>query len=387
MRSLKVLFVENAEDDILLSLHELRLAGFDVSHHQVDTPHDLKAALGSAQWDVIVCDYWMPSFTGRQALEIYKQFETDVPFVIVSGSITDEAAVEAMRAGAHDYVLKDNLKRLGPAVERELRQAQNRRDKAKAENERRRQAEELDLHVQELRRSNKELERFAYVAAHDLQEPLRVIATHSQLLERRLTNKLDSESEAVLATIRTAALRMESLIRGLLSYSKAIHDREDHREFVCVADIVREILDQSLNGRIKDAGAVITADELPEVYTDRMGLRQVFENLLSNALKYRHRDRSPQIHIGAKHANGEYVFWVRDNGIGIEKEYFERIFEIFRRLHRQDEYPGTGVGLSVAKCIIDRYHGQMWVESTPGEGSIFYFTISNDVSARAQVAR
>lgn len=375
MRRLRVLFVENSEDDVLLATDELRQAGFDVACRRVETAKALQAALSAGDWDVILCDYWMPSFTGAQALEIYKTVGTDVPFLIVSGSITEEAAVDAMRAGAHDYVLKHNLRRLAPAVERELREAENRRAGRQAEQERGRQAQQLERHVQELYRSNKELERFAYVAAHDLQEPLRIVSTHSQLLERKLQDKLDGDSAAILATMRAAALRMEALIRGLLMYSRAIHDKEDRRELVDVGEIVRQVLQQSLALRIEETGASVTVAELPTVHADQTGLLQVFQNLLSNALKYRHADRPPRIDIAAQRTNEEHVFSVSDNGIGIDEQYFERIFEIFRRLHRDHEYPGAGVGLSVANRIVESHGGHMWVESTPGEGSIFFFTL------------
>ena len=374
MRPLRVLFVENSEDDVLLSTDELRQGGFDVSCHRVETANDFREAL-RGDWDVILCDFWMPSFNGREALGIYQESQSDVPFLIVSGSISEEAAVDAMRAGAHDYVLKQNLRRLAPAVERELREAENRRARRKAEQERLRQAQQLELHVHELYRSNKELERFAYVAAHDLQEPLRILTTHSQLLERRLQDRLDRESAEILATMRSSAIRMESLIRGLLMYSRAIHDTEDRRELIDAAATVRQVLQETLAVRIEESGAAVHIGELPSVYADRNGLRQIFHNLLSNALKYRHPDRPPRLRIDASSDNGHHVFTVQDNGIGIEEKSFTRIFEIFRRLHSEHEYPGAGVGLSVANRIVERLGGRMWVDSKPGEGSTFCFSL------------
>lgn len=182
-------------------------------------------------------------------------------------------------------MLKHSLRRLAPAVERELREAENRRAGRQAEQERARQAQQLERHSQELYRSNIELERFACVAAHDLQEPLRIVSTHSHLLGRKLQDNLDGDSAAILATMRAAALRMEALIRGLL---------------VDVGEIVRQVLEQSLALRTEETGASITVAEVPTVHADRTGLLQVFQNLLFNALKYRQAHRTPRIDIAAQ---------------------------------------------------------------------------------------
>jgi PAS domain S-box-containing protein len=231
---------------------------------------------------------------------------------------------------------------------------------------------------QELVRSNADLEQFAYVASHDLQEPLRMVTSYLQLLERRYKGKLDTTADEFIAYAVDGADRMRILINDLLSYSRVSTRGQPFQRVDGEAILQRAIANLQLT--IAETAAIITHDPLPELMVDGTQLTQVFQNLLSNAIKFR-RDLPPQIHIGATHkggegeSQGEWWFWVRDNGIGIEPGYGDRIFLIFQRLHSRSVYPGSGIGLAICKKIIERHGGRIWIESQPGQGTTFYFTL------------
>jgi signal transduction histidine kinase len=231
---------------------------------------------------------------------------------------------------------------------------------------------ELQRYSTELERSNQELQRFAYVASHDLQEPLRMVTSYVQLLQRRYKGQLDADAEDFIAYAVDGAARMKALIQGLLAYSRVGTSGKPF-ERISSQDILDGTL-LNLKMAIEESDALVTHDRLPAVTGDRTQLGQVFQNLIGNAIKFR-GDGRPEIHVGAERQNGEWVFAVRDNGIGIDLQYAERIFVIFQRLHTQEEYPGTGIGLAVCKRIVERHGGRIWVESEPGQGSTFYFTV------------
>jgi PAS domain S-box-containing protein len=225
--------------------------------------------------------------------------------------------------------------------------------------------------TEDLTRSNEDLEQFAYVASHDLQEPLRAVAGFIELLRRRMSSALDSKAAEYMDFAVDGAKRMQSLINGLLEYSRAGQDQKN------AAMNARAALDMAvayLRKTIEESGANVASDELPVVHFDSTQLTQVFQNLIGNAIKFRGNE-TPRIQIGATKEDGGWQFSVRDNGIGFEPEYAERIFLIFQRLHGRDNYKGTGIGLAICKKIIERHKGRIWAASKPGEGSTFYFTI------------
>jgi PAS domain S-box-containing protein len=224
----------------------------------------------------------------------------------------------------------------------------------------------------ELERSNKELEQFAYVASHDLQEPLRMVSSYTQLLARRYQDQLDQDAHEFIGYAVDGAERMQRLINDLLAYSRVGTRGKPFGKTDC-QQVVQETL-ANLQTAIEETDATVTHDPLPTVIADASQLIEVFQNLVSNAIKF-HSQALPTIHIGAQRQDGEWVFSVRDNGIGIEPRYYERIFVIFQRLHPRDEYPGTGIGLALCKRIVERHGGRIWVESELGEGATFYFTI------------
>ena len=233
--------------------------------------------------------------------------------------------------------------------------------------------EKLKKAMEELERSNKELEQFAYVASHDLQEPLRMVSSFTQLLARRYKDKLDADADDFIAYAVDGANRMQRLISDLLMYSR-VGTRGRPFEPCDLHSILGEVL-VNLQPTIGESHAIITNDGLPAVMADPTQLVQLFQNLISNAVRFR-GDDAPRIHISVQEKPAEWLFSVRDNGIGIAPEYRERIFAIFQRLHPQSHAQGTGIGLAICKRIVERHGGKLWVESEPGRGSTFYFTIS-----------
>ncbi len=225
---------------------------------------------------------------------------------------------------------------------------------------------------QALKRSNENLEQFAYVASHDLQEPLRMMASFSELLERRYKNRLDSDADEFIGFIVDGAKRMQKLINDLLAYSRIGRPGTAYQDIDCNNTLAKVI--SSMINSIEEKGAVITNDELPVLPGIESEFIQLFQNLIGNAVKF-HGNDSPRVHISAERQPGHWLFSVKDNGIGIESQYKDKIFLIFQRLHARGEYPGTGIGLSICKKIIESRGGRIWVESESGKGSVFYFTI------------
>jgi PAS domain S-box-containing protein len=225
----------------------------------------------------------------------------------------------------------------------------------------------------ELRRANEDLEQFAYSASHDLQEPLRTIKIYSELLADRLGTAVEGETAEFLDFLQNAATRMEFLVRDLLAYTQVT--RLDAPIELVDANIAIGEVVANLGGAIAESGAAVTFANLPTVPMRSTHLRQLFQNLIGNAIKYRSDDRAPSVHIGAEREDGHWMFSVRDNGIGIQPEFREQIFGLFSRLHNADRYSGTGIGLAICQRIVERYHGRIWVESQPGCGSDFRFTL------------
>jgi len=238
--------------------------------------------------------------------------------------------------------------------------------------ERKRAEEELKKTLADLERSNKELEQFAYVASHDLQEPLRMVASFTQLLGQRYGGKLDKDADDFIRYAVDGANRLQALINDLLSYSR-VSTRGKALEPIACEDVLARV-HANLLAMIEETGTILVHDPLPTVVADETQMVQLFQNLVQNAIKFR-RDESPRIHVAAQREGDEWVFSVRDNGIGIDAQYFDRIFVIFQRLHGKEEYPGTGIGLAMCRRIVERHAGRIWVESEPGRGSTFYFAL------------
>ncbi len=350
--------VEDEPADVELVLRALRGAGFSVAADVAQTPEEFSALVRQNTYDVILADYKLPAWNGMESVEILRREGLDVLVILVSGALGELTAVECIKQGAADYVLKDHLTRLPDSVRRAVREKELRHAHK--------------LGQEELARSNRELEQFAYVASHDLQEPLRMVATYTQLLAERYRDKLDADADKYIHYALDGALRMQKLVRDLLTFSRVGRQAMAVQSSDCNA-VIEESL-KNLEAAIQESGAVVRRDPLPVVMADSSQLAQVFQNLIGNAIKFR-GSAPPVIRVSAELKGKEWVFSVADNGIGIAAEHRENVFVVFRRLHTREEYPGNGIGLSICKKIIEQHGGRIWVESEPDRGSIFQFSL------------
>jgi len=346
----------------------------------------------------LVLDYRLPDYDGLAFLQALKGETETLPcaVVIITGVGNEAVAVQAMKNGAQDYLVKGDLSptRLRHAIHNAIEKLalQCRLTEAHAELERRvqeRTAElaqaneairtlnaELDQRIEErtaaLMRLNADLQQVAYISAHDLQEPARMVALYTQLLAKRYQGKLDAQADLYLSYTVKGANRMLAQLSDLLDYIQVETVPQPFSPTDC--EVVFANAWQAVQQEITKSGAVITHKPLPTVSATAAQLQLVFEHLLDNALKFRNA-ALPYIHVWAEQQPHAWMFAVRDNGIGIEPSCTDQIFELFKRLHPRDKYPGTGLGLAICKKIIERHGGRIWTESRPGVGTTFFFTI------------
>lgn len=362
---LRVLLVEDNAADSELVLRELKRAGFAITSELAQSAEQFRAILDKYTPDIVLADYNLGHWRGMDALEIMREKNLDLPLILVSGALGEVTAVECIKQGATDYVLKDSLARLPVSIRRALREQKLRAQRRQAERE-------LALKAEELARSNRDLEQFAYVASHDLQEPLRMVAMYTQLLSERYRGKLDEQADKYIHYAVDGALRMQTLVQDLLSFSRA--GREGTKMMRVDGELLMRQVLKNLEAAIRDSHATVTCGPLPSVMANSTQLQQVLQNLVGNAIKFR-GTRPPEVKVSAQRIGADWLFSVKDNGIGIAAEHADRIFVIFQRLHTREEYPGNGIGLSICKKIIERQGGKIWV--LPGEegGTVFNFTI------------
>jgi signal transduction histidine kinase len=361
---LRALLVEDNALDAALVVRALNKDGFNVTADVVQDEATFTRVLRANPPEVVLADYNLPNWKGMESLAILRREGLDIPMILVSGALGDVNAVECIKQGATDYVLKDGLARLPEVVRRALRE--------KSERTWRRQAEEdLARKVDELARSNADLEQFAYVASHDLQEPLRMVTAYTQLLAERYRGKLDENADKFIGYASEGAQRMQVLIHDLLAFSRV--GGKEARESVNCNAVMKDVL-QALAAAIEESAAVVRHDELPAVWAARTQVAQVFQNLIGNAIKFRGKE-PPLVSVQAEQAGQQWQFSVSDNGIGIAPEYAENVFVVFQRLHGRAEYPGNGIGLAICKKIVEHNGGKIWVEPRAGSGSTFKFTL------------
>jgi len=363
----RILILEHEPDDIGLLHYELKKGALHYSATIVQERENYVQALKSYDPDIVLSDYVLPNFDGATAFYIKKEISPDVPFIIVSGTIGEENAVELIKSGVTDYVLKDKLFTVVPKITRALKESREYKEKKEQE-------KKLESYARELERSNKELEEFAYITSHDLQEPLRMVGSFLQLLQQRYKDKLDKEANEYIHYAVDGASRMKRLISDLLNYSRT--NKEWLIEQVDISETIQEAL-KNLRASINECGAIIEFENMPTLRVDRSQMLQLFQNLIGNAIKFRKEGGQPFIKITAAKQDTEWLFSVEDNGIGIDQQYSEKVFVIFRKLHNQTKFEGTGIGLSIAKKIVERHGGRIWFESEPGKGTKFYFTLQS----------
>ncbi|MCM1984918.1 sensor histidine kinase [Lyngbya confervoides] len=358
--ALQLLLVEDNRADAYL------LRKLLVQETQIQLTHceDLRAALHSLDqhcFDAILLDLSLPDSSGLETVKAIQQANPETPILVLTGLDDEAVAIAALREGAQDYLPKGELQRswLIRAIHYAIERQQN--------------LDQLQHLNQELVRSNQELEQFAYVVSHDLQQPLQVVLGFAGIIDALYGDRPDEPIHQYVGDIINASKHMSRLIRDLLHYSR-INSAPKPVECVdCEAVLDQVLLD--LQPAIHRTQATITTDPLPTIYGNETQLGQLFQNLLSNAIKYQPAGQRPRIHISAVQKQGEWIFGVQDNGIGIAAADAHSIFQIFHRLHTREEYPGTGIGLATCKKIVDRHQGQIWVESEPHQGTTFFFTL------------
>jgi signal transduction histidine kinase len=371
------LLVEDNPLDAALVVRSLCKDGFEVTADVVQDEAAFTRSLSAHPPEIVLADYNLPDWRGMEALDVLRREGLDIPMILVSGALGDVTAVECIKQGATDYVLKDDLARLPLVIRRALREKHERSLRQQAE-------KDLAKKAEELARSNAELEQFAYVASHDLQEPLRMVANYTQLLAERYRGKLDAQAEKYIHYAVDGATRMQAMIQDLLSFSRAGRTENGFHEMDL--NLAVKLALENLQPAIKESGAVVKYGGLPMIKAHRTQIVQLFQNLIGNAIKFRD-ERAPVIEFGAEEKDGQWIFSVRDNGIGIAAEHVEIVFAIFQRLHTRSEYPGNGIGLAICKKIVERHGGKIWVESEEGKGSTFRFTLPLVKEAAAEAAK
>lgn len=483
-RVLRLLLVEDSENDALLISLAIKSGGYTLISKRVFTADAMREALEQQVWDVIICDYKIPKFGAHEALKILADTGLDIPFIVVSGAIGESTAVEMMRAGAHDYLMKDNLLRLIPAIERELKDVKNRAERRRAQelslrlgrildnspneiyvfnantlqllqankgavqnsaydwdklqhmvlyeiapelteerfaelrqqlsedkqdrivfemnmrrrdssiypvevilslspaenppvlvaimqdiSERKRVEEELLAFAQRLERSNRELQSFSHIASHDLQEPLRKVQLFSSRIEEKYADLLDADGKEYINRMQNAVQRMQTMISDLLKYAR-LSDENQQLELVDLNLVLQEVL-SDLEVQIEQVRGTVELEPLPTIPAYPIQMYQLFQNLISNALKYHRPDVPPIVRIYCHYYPKKCVIVVEDNGIGIPSENREQIFGFFQRLHGRNQYQGNGIGLAICRKIVTNHAGTIHAEGDEGKGSRF----------------
>ena len=369
-KPLHILIVEDSENDALLLLRELKRSGYEPVYERVYTPKGLNDALEKQAWDIIISDFVMPQFSGLEALRLTKTKNIDTPFIITSGKISDDTAVLSMKAGAADYIMKDNLTRLGPAIERELQETAIRRESEKASKSLKEREEEL--HV--LKQIDRLKDEFIGLVSHELRTPLTVIlgALSTVITEGdRLTVK---ETKQLVGDAYSEAELLSNILANLLELARAQANRLQISEEPVN---MREIIDTTVNKmkqQMPSHPISVDCDNSITVNADRVRLQRILRNLLDNAAKY--SAPRTKIEIFVRRNKGEFLVGVRDKGIGIPADKQGMLFEPFQRLEPQNmNATGTGLGLVVCRRLVEAHGGRIWVESQPGCGSTFQFTL------------
>lgn len=382
MKTLRVLMVEDREDDMHLLLLHLKRGGYEPTYCRVDTAQAMLEQLRTQQWEIVLADYNMPDFSGLQALKIAQESGLDIPFIIVSGAIGEELAVAAMKAGAHDYLLKDKLARLVPALERALKDAAERKRLRQVEELRSELERELQQAKEQAELANKRKSRVLAFVAHEFKNPLKAIQTFADILEKK--DDIASEHRVMINGISMACHHIRSLLDDILDIApiEAGEIQLDYQtvSLVAVLDEVKVIMQESAKQRHIE---MLYENHIGPAYVhlDPRRLRQILINLLSNAIKYTHCEDTVKLCVELTEDNRWLRFRVQDHGPGIPEEELQSLFLDYYRvknmLSKQNE--GLGLGLALVKKLTECHQGEVSVESRLGEGTTFTVCLPKDV--------
>jgi two-component system, sensor histidine kinase and response regulator len=351
-------------DDIpakLLALESV-LSDLDQNIIKASSGREALRILLKKDFAVILLDVNMPGMDGFETADLIRQRQNSehTPIIFITSVNTNETHVaRGYSLGAVDYIFT-------PIVPDVLK------SKVSVFVELCKQGEQLKKQAEELSRSNRDLEQFAYVASHDLQEPLRMVANYTKLLEKRYKPQLDEQAAEFINFAVQGVNRMHGLIRDLLQYARVGQHDKEWKTVCCHSALKIALL--NLKSSIEESEATVTFDQMPQLLADEGQLVQIFQNLISNSIKFR-GSAAPSIHVSVQPKGDDWIFSVNDNGIGFDIQYLERIFLIFQRLHNATDYPGTGIGLAICKRIVERFGGRIWAESKLEEGTTFYFSL------------
>jgi hypothetical protein len=352
----KVLLIDDDPEDV--EQVEAMLAddfSVEVINHLASVMDQLKHG-----FDVVILDLNLPDSQGYDTFESVEKMSGEVPVIVLTSNSDRKLAMRAMRHGAQDYLFKETIN--AEVIIRSIRYAIERNKLVQGQK----------TIMDELQRSNSDLQQFVYVASHDLQEPLRQVTNYLSLMERSFKHQLNPKAKEYIDYAMEGGNRMHELIEDVLAYSR-IDSSSKKFASVDMNEVAAKVL-TVLKLEIEENRAEILIDPLPTVMADESQMTQVMQNLVGNAIKF-HGSDLPMVQISSSLGKKEWTFSIKDNGIGLEMANAEKIFLMFQRLHGREEYPGTGIGLAIVKKIIERHGGQIWVESRPGKGATFFFTI------------
>jgi signal transduction histidine kinase len=362
-----LLIVDDEAAQMKALCHTLEQEGYATSGFTSTT--DALAALRQQAFDLLLTDLQMPGMNGIELLAAARAIDGDLVAIVMTGHGTLDTAIEAMKAGALDYIQKPfKLSGVLPVLERALTVRRLRVEKALLERR-------VHERTEELKAANRELEAFSYSVSHDLRAPLRTVAGYTEMLLTDHLPQLPEEAQRLLRNVGAGAQRMDQLINDLLRLSQ-LGRQPLSKERVLLGELARQVL-ESLSEARAGRQVEVTIAKIPPCAGDAALLRQVFSNLLSNALKFTRQKDPARIEVGWQAEDGALTCYVKDNGTGFDMKYADKLFGVFQRLHRADEFEGTGVGLSIVKRIVDRHGGRIWVEAAPGQGATFYFSLPN----------